>query len=243
MFCSDFHRKGFAEREYAEPNHDLSPQRKSSGKRLCTDRIVVFSGPFAPRIAPTCGLLEAFSRSIPQCRTRWRSEGDSNLRYGFEPKPRRVRNLQVANVMERRLAQEIGISPFEEFGSNSPSIRVDPRIGVDSFKPPTDFWGKLNRLPVVTRPLGSDVKRALEKTLPDPKMEYTLVRRQAGLGSLGQQRFVAIANWQGGCIAREAKACCPLLAHGSRASWDMGSRITNKQSLRRYDRMTPIRRS
>src|SRR5208283_903731 len=42
-------------------------------------------------------------------------------------------------------------------------------VGVDSFKPPPDFWEKLNRLPVVTRPLGSDVKRALEKTLPDPK--------------------------------------------------------------------------
>jgi hypothetical protein len=83
------------------------------------------------------------------------------------------------------------------------------KLGVDSFKPPTDFWGKLNRLPVVTRPLGSDVKRALEKTLPDPKMEYKMVRRQAGLGSLGQQRFVAIANWQGGSIAREAKAVLP----------------------------------
>jgi hypothetical protein len=83
------------------------------------------------------------------------------------------------------------------------------KLGIDSFKPPTDFWGKLNRLPVVTRPLGSDVKRALEKALPDPKMEYKLVRRQAGLGSLGQQRFVAIANWQGGCIAREAKAVLP----------------------------------
>ena len=83
------------------------------------------------------------------------------------------------------------------------------KLGVDSFKPPTDFWGKLNRLPVVTRPLGSDMKRALEKTLPDPKMVYKLVRRQAGLGSLGQQRLVAIANWQGGCIAREAKAVLP----------------------------------
>ena len=83
------------------------------------------------------------------------------------------------------------------------------KLGIDSFKPATDFWEKLNRLPVVTRPLGSDVKRALEKTLPDPKMEYKMVRRQAGLGSLGQQRFVAIANWQGGFIAREAKAVLP----------------------------------
>jgi hypothetical protein len=83
------------------------------------------------------------------------------------------------------------------------------RLGVDSFKPPKDFWGKLNRLPAISKPLASDVRLALEKTLPDPKMEYKVVRRRAGLGSLGQQRFVAIAIFQGGCIAREAKAVVP----------------------------------
>ena len=43
------------------------------------------------------------------------------------------------------------------------------KLGVDSFKPPTDFWGKLNRLPVVTKPLGSDVKRALGEDLARPE--------------------------------------------------------------------------
>lgn len=83
------------------------------------------------------------------------------------------------------------------------------KLGVDSFKPPTDFWKKLNRLPPIRHSLAPDVKRALEKTLPDPRMKYKIVRRQAGLGSLGQQRFVAIGDWQGGCIAREAKAMVP----------------------------------
>ena len=55
----------------------------------------------------------------------------------------------------------------------------------------------------------SDVKKAFEKTLPDPGLTYKVVRRKAGIGSLGQQRFVAIADWQGGCIAREAKAVVP----------------------------------
>jgi hypothetical protein len=82
-------------------------------------------------------------------------------------------------------------------------------LGVDSFKPPTDFWKKLNGLPAVRQALVSDVRLALEKTLPDPQMEYKVVRRQAGLGSLGQQRFVAIGDWQGGCVAREAKAMLP----------------------------------
>ena len=88
------------------------------------------------------------------------------------------------------------------------------KLGVDSFKPPTDFWEKLNQLPVIRRPLPINARRALEKTLPDPRMAYKVVRRQAGLGSLGQQRFVAIAMWEGGFVAREAKATLP-----SACSW------------------------
>jgi uncharacterized protein (DUF2252 family) len=83
------------------------------------------------------------------------------------------------------------------------------KLGVDSFKPPPDFWAKLDRLPGARKPLAANVKRALEKTLPDPRMKYKVVRRQAGLGSLGQERFVAIGDWQGGLIAREAKATLP----------------------------------
>lgn len=88
------------------------------------------------------------------------------------------------------------------------------RLGVDSFKPPSNFWAKLNRLPAIHRPLAKDLTRALERTLPEAGIEYKIVRRQAGLGSLGQERFVAIAKWQGGCIAREAKLMVP-----SACSW------------------------
>jgi hypothetical protein len=83
------------------------------------------------------------------------------------------------------------------------------KLGVDSFKPPPDFWEKLNRLPAIRRSLATNAKRALEKTLPDHRMAYKVVRREAGLGSLGQERFVAIGDWQGGLVAREAKAMLP----------------------------------
>jgi hypothetical protein len=83
------------------------------------------------------------------------------------------------------------------------------KLGIDSFKPPTNFWEKLNRLPAVRQPLAKGLKRALEKTLPKARLEYKVVRRQAGLGSLGQERFVAIAQWEGGFIAREAKLMVP----------------------------------
>ena len=88
------------------------------------------------------------------------------------------------------------------------------KLGIECIKPPGDFWKKLRHLPVVQHGLPKDIKQVLEKTLPDPKMEYRVVRREAGLGSLGQQRFVAIANWEGGFIAREAKAVVP-----SASSW------------------------
>jgi hypothetical protein len=99
------------------------------------------------------------------------------------------------------------------------------KLGVDSFKPPSNFWEKLNRLPVLRQPLAEDLKRALEKTLPEAGIEYKVVRRQAGLGSLGQERFVAIADWQGGCIAREAKLMVP-----SACSW-LNDEIKHRQSF------------
>jgi hypothetical protein len=83
------------------------------------------------------------------------------------------------------------------------------RLGVEAFEAPDGFWEKLDHLPVVNHGLPRDAKRVLRKTLPNENLDYKVVRRQAGMGSLGQQRFVAIASWEGGHIAREAKAILP----------------------------------
>ncbi len=63
------------------------------------------------------------------------------------------------------------------------------------------------------------------------------VARQAGLGSRGHQRYVAIVHWHGGWVAREAKALVP-----SAAAWIAGTgrdRIYYnsilKQSVRDHD--------
>lgn len=82
-------------------------------------------------------------------------------------------------------------------------------LGVSRIKAPVGFWEKLKRLPAVGGRLPNGVKRVLEATLPARNMDYKVVRRVAGLGSLGQERFVAIGNWNGGYIAREAKAMVP----------------------------------
>ena len=83
------------------------------------------------------------------------------------------------------------------------------KLGIDAIRPPKNFWEKLNQRPAIKHGLPSDAKQALEKMLPDPSLDYKVVLREAGMGSLGQQHFVAIANWCGGCVAREAKAMIP----------------------------------
>jgi Uncharacterized protein conserved in bacteria (DUF2252) len=97
------------------------------------------------------------------------------------------------------------------------------RLGIAAIKPSQDFWEKLSARPAVNG-LPRDARQALEKTLPSKKVEYKVVRREAGMGSLGQQRFVAIADWEGGCIAREAKAMVP-----SACMW-LGGKVGRCQS-------------
>ena len=45
--------------------------------------------------------------------------------------------------------------------------------------------------------------------MPVRGIAYSIRRRVSGLGNLGKPRFVALADWEGGAIAREAKALGP----------------------------------
>ena len=75
-----------------------------------------------------------------------------------------------------------------------------------NLRDPVAFWDKLDKLPAITETIAPEVIAALERWLPEKGLSYKLVHRIAGLGSLGRQRFVALADWRGGLIAREAKA-------------------------------------
>jgi len=83
------------------------------------------------------------------------------------------------------------------------------KLGFDQIKSPRPFWDKLNSLPAANHGLPRSATDALRETMPAADLRYKVVRREAGLGSLGQQRFVALAKWRGGFIAREAKALLP----------------------------------
>ncbi|WP_263415247.1 DUF2252 domain-containing protein [Terriglobus albidus] len=83
------------------------------------------------------------------------------------------------------------------------------KLGIEALKTPKDFWRKLNEHPSVGRSLPDGVRQCLARALPAKDLAFRIVRREAGLGSLGQQRFVAIAYCSGGYIAREAKRVVP----------------------------------
>lgn len=74
---------------------------------------------------------------------------------------------------------------------------------------PVRFWAKFGSLPTQKNPAPKGARRAIEKMLPEPGLKYRVTHRVAGLGSLGRQRYVALAEYRGGNIAREAKALAP----------------------------------
>jgi len=74
---------------------------------------------------------------------------------------------------------------------------------------PGRFWTKLGNLSNWKGPVPNGACKAIECLLPERGLEYRIVHRIAGLGSLGRERYVGIASYRGGWIAREAKALAP----------------------------------
>ena len=71
------------------------------------------------------------------------------------------------------------------------------------------FWEKLEKC----KPVKGKFRRARSKAIiahaARTRLPRRYVHRVAGLGSLGRQRFVALAEWHASNIAREAKAMAP----------------------------------
>ena len=66
---------------------------------------------------------------------------------------------------------------------------------------------------------------ALNRAMPERNCAFRVFRRVAGAGSLGRLRLLAMAEWRGGAILREAKALAPsawLLAQGGREKQAVG---------------------
>ena len=92
------------------------------------------------------------------------------------------------------------------------------QIALSELRDPVTFWQKMQKLPRMTGRISASAKDALEHLLPQRGLDYRVARRTAGLGSLGRVRLVAIAECNGGEIAREAKAMVPSSVHWAHAA-------------------------
>ncbi len=78
-----------------------------------------------------------------------------------------------------------------------------------------EFWREVDGFPDATPP--ASVAADLERSIPELATLLRFASRAKGGGSLGRPRYVAIANWRGGQVVREAKALVPSAwtwAHG-----------------------------
>ena len=82
-------------------------------------------------------------------------------------------------------------------------------MAVERLKNPVRFWEKLEAQTSPVKKVPGTARKVIERALPEPDLECRWAHRRAGLGSLGRERFVAIAEWRGAKIVREAKAAAP----------------------------------
>jgi hypothetical protein len=78
-------------------------------------------------------------------------------------------------------------------------------MAVERLKEPESFWEKLNKAKSINENVPAGAMKGIRRMLPEPNVPHRIIHRVAGLGSLGRRRYVALANWRGGSIAREAK--------------------------------------
>jgi hypothetical protein len=83
------------------------------------------------------------------------------------------------------------------------------QLAMSDLRDPARYWQKMDALSTFEGKVPKSAVRALQRLMPEKGLRYRLAHRVAGLGSLGRQRYVALADWRGGKVAREAKALAP----------------------------------
>jgi hypothetical protein len=97
-----------------------------------------------------------------------------------------------------------GGNPFVLMESH-PKLR---RMALQDLRQPEHYWKNLDAkfVPLKSK-IPDSVRKALEKISPaGAELKYGVLKAPKGLGSLGRRRYLALFEWQGGKMAREAKA-------------------------------------
>jgi hypothetical protein len=115
--------------------------------------------------------------------------------------------LKPADIFEKLVegylaALEAGGEPFILMEKH-PKLR---RMATQELRQPAEFWQRFEAKTSRADDMPKGLGRAFRKTLPEGvEPSYRVVKTPKGLGSLGRNRYLAVGEWQGGAIAREAK--------------------------------------
>jgi len=118
------------------------------------------------------------------------------------------------------------------------------KLATGRLRDPVVFWTRMGALTTARGRLPSRVQELLLQRLPDDVARVRFVRRRSGLGSLGRERLVALAEWEGGAIAHEIKALAPSAwewAHPAHASGRVHYLEVIAQAVRCPDPMIDVR--
>jgi len=99
-------------------------------------------------------------------------------------------------------------------------------LAIVRLKDQRPYWERMRALRSAPAGVARVARRLLAAALPPQASEVRIVQRQAGLGSLGRRRLVAIGRWHGAMIAREAKPLAP-----SAWLWASAARLRNPRYL------------
>src|SRR5262249_19946737 len=111
-------------------------------------------------------------------------------------------------------------------------------MALGNLRAPARFWQELEDQKKVKGIIPATAGKILEDLMPETGLPYRLVARESGLGSRGRYRIVAIADWRGSKVAREAKALAPSACVWARGGADSGAILYQSilgQAVRCYD--------
>lgn len=118
------------------------------------------------------------------------------------------------------------------------------KLATGRLRDPVSFWGRISQLTTARGPLPAKTQELLLQRLPEGSNGVRFTRRRAGLGSLGLERLVAVAEWNGALIAHEAKALAPSAwewAHPAHAAGRIHYAELVGQAVRCPDPMLEVR--
>ncbi len=119
-------------------------------------------------------------------------------------------------------------------------------MAMSALRRPPVFWENLKAKLIPVKRIPGRALKALAPLLPDgAEPHYFVLNKPKGLGSLGHLRYISLAEWQGGLIARETKELGPsawIWARGLKKDGGLQVEKAIHQAVRCHDPFMHIRK-